>query len=276
MTDEQIIQSAPIVDVISEVSPIASTAPEVPNSPVIESAPVLEAALAIETSTAPEVPKSPVDVTILGENEPKVDANVINPPESITVEDATKNPELNEFPIYESFELPEGITISEEQVQDFNKLLGEFEVSTKADRSEVQKFGQNLINKHISEVQQVSTRLQEQYQNAWEKQKSEWYTQFENDAEMGGNRKDTTKNLVLNAIKNYGGSEEQQSEFRELMTHTGIGNAPPLIRTIANLAKEISSLKARYEGESSVKQLAATKPESTIRSKIETRYGREA
>lgn len=282
----------------------AKSTPEVAVSaaPVSEAqiAPIPAESLVTEPSVVTEkTVETPVEAvknaeaenTVLGEDKPKEEKKPevenakkpdetteakSNPEDDKPVEDVSKEIPL---PTYEDFKLPEGVTLDKNQISDFNKMLGDFEVKNKADHVAVQEFGQKAIDKYISEMQEATKRLHEGYQNSWQKQKNDWYEQFKADSEIGGNRLDTTSSLVRNAIESYGGSTEQKAEFRKLMKDTGIGNAPALIRTFANLSNEISRLKGKYEsetGENQPKQLAGTRPNAPKLSKIEKRYGTQS
>lgn len=168
------------------------------------------------------------------------------------------------LPTYESFKLPDGYTADEARLGEFTKDLGEFEKLTKADHAEVQKLGQKLVDKHVAELQTTVQRINEYYQTAFEKQKTDWKDSFEKDPEWGGPRKEATINSALEFIRTHGGSQEQQNEFRQLMNQTGIGNHPALIRL---LARANTALK---EGS----PVPASAPAKAPQSKIERRYGK--
>lgn len=149
----------------------------------------------------------------------------------------TQSEEPAPLPTYDAFTLPEGATLEAEKLGTFNKMLGEFESLTKADHAEAQKFGQQLIDRHIAEVQDSIQRYHQTLVDSWEREKSDWVGQFKSDPELGGNRMETTINTGRNIISTYGGTPEQQKEFRDALVRTGMEGHPGMIRLLANIAK---------------------------------------
>jgi len=189
-------------------------------------------------------------------------------------DESSQSVEPAQLPTYESFVTPDGVTIDEARLGDFTKLLGEYESTSKADHAETQKLGQELMNRHVKEVQTVLQRQQEAYTAQWEKQTNDWYQAFEKDPEIGGNRFETTKTAVLDAVGKYAGNEAQLGEFKDFMNTTGVGNHPSIIRLISNMNSEIQGLKTKYESESGVKPLAAAKPVPQKKGFYEGIYGK--
>lgn len=224
-----------------------------------------------EVSTEQKTPEIKKEPTLLGGDldakpdekpiEEKKDVDSPAPEEK----DGSQSDEPAPLPIYDKFNASEGFDLDDGLIGDFSKTLGEFERTTKADHAEVQKFGQSLIDRHIAEVKGTIDRYNETLLDRFEQQKTAWRESFENDPEMGGNRKDTTLNAALEFIKTHGGTADQQQEFRQLMHETGVGNHPALIRLLAQAARS----SAFTEG----KPLPASTPVPTARSKVEKRYG---
>lgn len=212
-----------------------------------------------QSGAAPEAAEAKADsATVLGSAEEKA-------PETKAEEAAPeKAAEEKPFPTYEQFKLPEGITVEDEKLAEFSKDLGEFERQTGADNAEVQKLGQKLLDKYVAETSETLSRLNDYYTSAWEKQKNDWKDAFESDAQIGGNRKETTMKAATTFIRTYGGDAEQQAQLRDLMNTTGVGNHPALIRLLANAGSVMA------EG----KPLPASKPPSTPQSKVDKRYGK--
>lgn len=218
---------------------------------------------------------APAETTVLG-TPPVVPApEAVKPPEAAPVEGAPVEGEKKEgdqsaepapLPSYDAFTLPEGFTVEQERIETFTKLLGEFETVTKADHAEMQKFGQQLMDRHIAEVQSAVDAVQKSYAEHWTKTKNEWRDSFMKDPEIGGNRYETTINSAVEFIHTHGGNEQQQTEFRKLMDDTGLGNHPALIRMFANA-------NAHYqEG----RPLPAQSPIPAPKSKLQAFYGKRA
>ena len=158
-------------------------------------------------------------------------------PTEAKTDDAGKSDEPAPLPSYEAWTLPEGVSLDEPRIGEFNKVLGDFQNTTKADQAEVQKFGQELVNRHIAGVEETVKRLHESYQQSWVKQTEDWKQKFISDPEIGGNRQATTVAAANEFITTHGGTPEQQKEFRDLMQTTGLGNHPAIIRLLANAKK---------------------------------------
>ncbi len=167
------------------------------------------------------------------------------------------------MPTYEDFNLPEDVQVDKEKLSEFTKELGELQNLTKADQKLMQEFGQKMVDRAIALQQETAQRLTDYYTGAWEKQKNDWKESFEKDPEIGGNRSNTTINAALQFIRTHGGDEKQQTEFRDLMNQTGIGNHPAMIRMLSRANSVIS------EG----KPVPASMPAAKPTSKVQKRYG---
>jgi hypothetical protein len=270
MVDEVVapVETAPIAPAVEApaAAPVVETAPVVtPEAPVVTE--VVAEPVKTETVLGAEPPKAAEPVVEKPAEEKKVEIKPVTEGEKPLEEKKAEGDQSVEpapLPAYEEFKLPEGITITDtERLSDFTKTLAEFETVTKADHAEVQKFGQQLVDKHIAAVQKGVERMQELNIQAWEKQKSDWKESFINDPEIGGNRQETTVSAAREFITTHGGTPEQQTEFRKLMESSGVGNHPAMIRMLAN------AMKAKAEGS----PLPATKPMPESSSKVTKRYG---
>lgn len=173
------------------------------------------------------------------------------------------------LPTYDEFKLPEGITLndSSESLGTFNKILGEFESGEKTHES-FQKFGQDLVNYHVTQlqnsVQKVADEVAKTYSTQWENQRNGWKESFMKDPEIGGNKAEVTLNAAKDFLATHGGTPEQQVEFKKFLDETGVGNHPSLIRLLANASA------ARPDPG----MLAAKQPVPQKKSKIEALYGK--
>lgn len=212
------------------------------------------------TQVAEPVVETPAEEPSLLGEEPKQDSETKVEP---VVEEPKEESESEEAPLpsYEPFSLPEGINLDGEQLEQFTKDLSEFETLTKADHAEVQKFGQKLVDKYISEMQSVVARVQEAEKVRQSNERLAWKDEFINHPDIGGNRQDTTLKSAKELINTHGGKFAQP--FIEIMNQSGLGNHPSVIGFLANVGRNYT------EGTS----LPAVKPDSGPRSKIATRYG---
>ncbi len=271
-----------------------SPATPTPADAVASPAPVQDSATAAHTATATPAQvadpaaevkvEAPVGDSLLGAEPVKKDAPAdpaktevkapdATPPVEPTKEDGAQSAEPAPLPSYEAFTAPEGITLDSGQLGEFTKMLGEFETGTKADHAAVQKFGQDLVNRHVAEVQNVVKGLNDYYANAFEKQKSDWKVDLMKDPELGGNRLNTASKEIADTLASVN-SPEVHAAFRDYMTQSGIANNLAVGRPIYNLVKEITRLRTKYESESGVKPLAGAKPATQPVSKLERRYGK--
>lgn len=244
------VVAAPVAEVVSEPT-VLSVQPEIKAEIVPEEKP---AEVKTEEKPAEEAPK-------VEEKKPEE-----KPVEEKKPEEAKKPVEAERpLPVFEKFALPEGVTMPDEKMAEFTSMLAGFETVSKADHTESQRFGQALIDYHVAAQQELYKSLQTAYTEAWKTQTLEWKKQFEADQEIGGNRKDTTVKAAHDFIRNHGGTEAQQKEFRDLMGKTGLGNHPAMIRILANagLAKTLN------EGT----PIPAQAPASNKGSKLERMYG---
>ncbi len=260
---EEIVSAAPVV-----TAPAAEVSASVVNTPapVVEVQPVVVPV--IETAPAAVEVAPAAETTLLTAE--KVKPTEVKTPEAKTVETKpaeteVKVPEAEApvAPVFEAFKIPEGITVDATKIGEFTEALVEFETKTKASHEEVQAFGQSLIDRHIKGVEEAQTRLLEKLIDDGKKERESWKESFLKSPEFA-NRTDTVLNSAIDAINIYGGSKEQQQEFRELMASTGVGNHPAMIRMLSNM------MIAKPEP----KQLAApTIAKAVPKSQMQKRYG---
>lgn len=231
-------QTAPVE--ATPVAPVAAPSVETPvttpsepapvePTPVTEPAPVAEPAPA--ETPAPEAKKSE---TLLGAEKKAEEKPAEVKPEEKPVEvkpeekpaEAEKAPEL---PKYE-FKTPENFQVDEAKMGEFTKALGEFESTTKVPHEEIQKLGQQFLEKHVVEMERYTKSLTD----AWEKQANDWKESFLKDPEFQ-NRTNTVLSAAIDVIDTYAGTKEQAKEFRDLMESTKIGNHPAMIRLLSNI-----------------------------------------
>lgn len=277
---------APVVDAAAVTA--APTNTDASTSPVIFSAEKVASGgtLNTEVKTETEITVSPETKTLLGADIKPVEAPVApvapvvetpkvtpteqvaqTPPvEVVVTENKTEGQSVEPAPppTYEAFVMPENVTLDQERVTEFTKLLAELETEGKTEHVLVQKFGQKAVDFHINEIQKVVTDLQKHQTDTWDRQKSEWKETFLKDPNLGGDNSQATIDSAMTFLRTHGGSQEQQQEFRSLMETSGLGNHPAMIRLLANAGR------AMREGQ----PLAAQRPANTsVKSKTATLYG---
>lgn len=248
------------------VAPVQAPVEAVQPTPVAV-APVVAPVVETPPTAVVEAPKAPE--TVLGEALKPAEVKPVEAkPAEVTTEITpdSKSDEPAPLPVYDPFTLPEGVTLDKERSDKFTGILSELEKSGKVDHALMQQFGQKAVDFHLDEVKRVTAEIQDLYAKTWEKQKIEWKDSFLKDPEMGGNRFQTTVDSALTFIRTHGGTPEQQTEFRNLMEESGLGNHPAMIRLLASAGRAMS------EGT----PLAAQRPVPAVKSRIETMYGKSA
>lgn len=270
MADNPIIEpiaATPVVEAAPVVAPQSPT--EAHTAAVVEAPtpiPVAEATLPVDAVKPPETvlgvelaKTNPVipDPAAVAEVKPVAEGEVKN--------DSGQSEEPAPPPVYDAFTLPEGFTVDNDRINKFTEILGDLEKNTKADHTLVQQFGQKAVDFHIAELQKQAEDTSKYITTSWERTKQEWKDSFLQDPEIGGNRFQTTIDNALSFIRTHGGTSEQQTEFRNLMETSGLGNHPTMIRLLANAGLRMS------EGQ----PLAAVQPVPQTKSKLTTMYGNQ-
>jgi hypothetical protein len=244
---------APVADSAAAPLPAAdtsSTTNTTPSAPVADTNPVTSfldsgapaPAIETQTATADTAPLSPdktPEAAPAKAAEPAKTPEPQKPAEGAKQPDATKDEgnksaEPAPLPVYEAWKLPDNVKLDETQATDFNKLLGEFQNNTKAEQVSVQKFGQEMLDRHVNALNEGFTRLHKAYSDAWQTQTDGWRESFINDPEIGGKRQETTIRLANEFIDTHGGTPENKAAFREVMKNTGLGVHPEVLRLLAN------------------------------------------
>ncbi len=252
MVDET-VKDAPAPVASPESSPAEVTVTPTPEiSPAAEPTPSAEPAKPADApAVEPEKKDAPVEIpaeakkpdTLLAqEKKPEAKEGEETPEVKEGDKPAEAKPEEApvELPKYE-INLPEGVEVDESKFGEFTKMLGDFEVLSKSPHEEVQKLGQQMVERHMQEMQRYTESLTQ----AWNKQADDWKQSFLKDPEFV-NRTDTVLNSAIDAINVYAGDDKQQQEFRELMESSKIGNHPAMIRLLSNVmtAKAVKPLAA--------------------------------
>lgn len=160
-----------------------------------------------------------------GEGHP-ADPPVVDPPEPV-VEPVVEPPvDPVEPPAYEpltpeALTFPEGAVVDEGLRSEFLTVLNNQDL-TPAERA------QELVNLHLKTTQQAS----DQSSAAWDTVQTQWQEQTRADPEIGGDKLEGVLNVVSKAVDKFG-----SPELRDVMTLTGAGNHPTIIKFIYEMAK---------------------------------------
>jgi len=167
-----------------------------------------------------------------------------------------------------------------ERMGQFTDLLGtstvDLELAARSgDRAAVaaasQQLGQKLIDFHVAEIKTAAERVADQQWEVFNRTQTEWKKAFAEDPEIGGNRIETTLAECGSIIEQFGGkvdpqtgmaNPEQVAELRKVLSATGAGNHPAVIRWVHNVARALG------EG----RPVPAPRPAPQQMSRAERRY----
>lgn len=143
-------------------------------------------------------------------------------------------------PKYEAYKLPDNFKPDDARIEKFNTLLGEAEVSGKADHKVIQELGQKLVDFHAEEMQRVAKEVTKFQIDTWNRYKEGKVNELKADPEIGGNRIETTLGNAKYAFDNYLGlSADQRSKLMVALDNAGISSDPEFIRGLNNLYERL-------------------------------------
>lgn len=248
--------SDPILD------PAAAAAAPTPEAPAEAPAAVVEEtpAVATETPAAPTGLLAPDAAPAEVPAAPAADAATEKPGETPAAADAAQAPAVDPaasgetpaeavaLPTYEPFTLPEGVVADNEAMGRFTEVLGK--------HGWTQEQGQELMDLYAAEHGRLMAQMAEHQQQVFEDTQREWTRQFDEDPELGRNRRDTTLREANTAIRWAFGlgipgekltPEEQTrrqaaaTKYYTEMSYTGFQNHPENVRAwvrVHNLLKK--------------------------------------
>ncbi len=124
---------------------------------------------------------------------------------------------------YDDFDVPQGVKLDEESLEEFQDVSKELNLS--------QDSAQKLVGQAIKLQQKWQDSLVQDY----EKQQAEWVQNVKSDKEIGGGRFDEALTTAARA-RDLFATPELISE----LDRTGMGNHPEVIRFFYRVGKEVS------------------------------------
>ena len=213
---------------VAPVAPIVET--PVVASPVVEATPTVVEATPVVAEPAP----APVTEQAKPLLAPVEDAPAEAAKTDEVVSEAPKIEEVAPLPVYE-FKLPEGAQTDNPVFKSFQEKLGQFQNLSKAEQAAVQKFGQEMIDMHMQDVQAIVENSNKQAWDWFNNRNKEWLETAKKDPSIGNENWDKTINSASQAISLYGGTKAQQIETAKLLQETGVENHPAILRFLANI-----------------------------------------
>lgn len=238
---------APAPQPVAVPAPAAAPAPVAPApAPAAEPAPAAAPAPAPAASSpaaaepaAPAATAPVAEPSLLSGEPPKPPADPAAAAPVVEGEPAAPAEPVAPLPTYE-LKFPEGFKVDDAQAGKFNELLGGYEREAGVDHAKFQEFGQKALDFHVAELQRVQAESDRLQTEAWSTMRNEWRESFKADPEIGGNRRETTLQAAAQIIDQFGGTPAQATELRQILSLTGAGDHPAVIRWAANIAKALS------------------------------------
>lgn len=106
---------------------------------------------------------------------------------------------------------------------------------------------QEVLERENASIAAYVDTQKKQQEEAWEKQKEEWVTEWKNDKEIGGEEFKKNAELAKRIVDRFG-----DAAFKEELNRTGFGNHPGLGRLLVKLGKAMSEDQLVIPGASPV------------------------
>lgn len=196
---------------------------ETPAEPPVES-PAQPPAETPAAEPATETPEAPPAETPGAEEAPsEAPAPSEEPPAE---ESPAEEAEAPEAPRYEAFNLPEKMSISEEEFGKYTGVLGQYGIS--------QEAGQALIDLHAESLQQAVDHMAQHQVDVFNKIQDDWKQQFYDRHPQDHNTLlDRAKLAITDTIRN----NDKRKAFWDALAVTGAGNHPDVIEGLAAIGK---------------------------------------
>lgn len=168
---------------------------------------------------AKEAAKEPSAETSAGDAKAADAASDVKPPEPIK---------------YDAFKVPDQVKLEDDRVKAFTDIVGPAQVN--------QETAQKLIDLYVAEMQQAADRASQAQRDYWTSQIDTWKTEIRKDAEIGGNRLETSLSIAKAVIEEYGGTQEQKAElWRHISDQgNGMGSYPGFVRLMHNIGRAMN------------------------------------
>lgn len=151
---------------------------------------------------------------------------------------------------YQPFTFPEGWTPAEDRANAFTEILARHRAP--------QELGQELVNYYMDEVRQAG----EVQTKVWDDLQTTWVKEVREDKDIGGDKLPTVLSRAARLMDTTMG--EDSAKLREVLTLTGAGNNPVVIKFMDKVALAMGEARAVP---------AQGGPAPQPKGRIERRYG---
>ncbi len=141
-------------------------------------------------------------------------------------------------PTYDAFSVPDGVTLTTDQLGSVTGILGETESRISTDplqaHAAMQEMGQKFVDLYVAESRAAAERYTRFQADNWNRTIEGWRGEFREDPDIGGNRADTSLARMGGLLEMYGQSAggERLSKLRDVLTFTGAGDNPDMLRFV--------------------------------------------
>lgn len=164
-------------------------------------------------------------------------------------------------PVYDAYKVPETLKLDETRLKEFNTILGEAELSGKADHAAMQQLGQKIMDLYAGEVQRISQDVQKYQVDVWNRHLESEFSALKADPSLGGNRIDTTLGNAKYVLEQFGGSKEEQDRFMATLDRAGVSSNRDFVALLNRMheryrepepvSPNLPSVKAKVPGQRS-------------------------
>jgi len=98
------------------------------------------------------------------------------------------------------------------------------------------EVAQKLLDMHINTLREATTKLAEAQWDVFNRQQEAWKQEVLSDPVLGGSRHQTAMKECGSFIQQFGGSSEEIKAIWDVMSSTGAGNNPHIVRMIHRAA----------------------------------------
>jgi hypothetical protein len=212
------------------VEPVVATPAVDPAAPSPEVAPAV---------TQPEAPAAP-DTTLLSQDDVPAEtppAPVPGGEPSAPVEGEPKPVEVApvvvpEPIVYEPPTLPEGVTLANERLAEFDTVIAQSRVPPEA--------RQQLVDMFIQERRGWEQEAARQQQDVWAQTRQAWRDQITSDEQLGGAAYQTSRAKAIQMIDQFV-APAHRAEFENALLATGMGDHPAMFRFLNNLHRKFGA-----------------------------------
>lgn len=177
-----------------------------------------DSVLTADQGNTDEVAAEQQDATVTAEA-PEAKADAPDKAETPADEAADETPEDAAPDEYADFDIPEGVTVNDDDLTAFRALAKDM----------------NLTQEQAQKLVTMQTEAVQRQQDAWQAQQEQWVEGLKSDKEFGGNKFSENVAVASKALEQFG-----TPELKEALDASGYGNHPELVRVFYRIGKAIS------------------------------------